>query len=232
MSDYDQPDVTVNDLPQPTLDDVSFDRRVLVMVLLDISGSMSSHAPELYRALARLIQELKNDSIAIKSAELAVVGFGNERAETLREFATVRDLLDAPQVHCDGGTPFGLGLRRALQMLSDRQTELMSRGVPQYKPLVFILSDGCPTDHYAPEALKFAKAAEQHGYNVFALGYGDAADTKVLGSLTPHVFKATSSFSFADWFKWISRSVARVSRSSESDEIEIEVPPGVIKIKV
>lgn len=221
----------MNDLPKILPHDVNFTRRVPVCLIIDTSGSMEPSREALQEAVEKLIAELKNDSIAAKSAELAIIAFGNDRANVLREYTTVREMSSAPKIECDGSTPLGEALDTALRLMRERQTEYTKQGIPTYKPLVILLSDGQPTDDWSSPALRFTKEAQARKWNVLALAYGDA-DVQVLGTITKNVLKATKSFSFADFFRWISSSVASVSRSSDGSTVNLELPKGVIQLQI
>jgi len=221
----------MNELPIVRREDANFNRRIPVCILLDTSGSMEPHSDALHAAFEQLISDLKADSVAVKSADLAIIGFGDNNARILREFSTIRELSSTPRIDYDGCTPLGKGLEAALELLCERQAAYIEQGIPQYKPLIVVFSDGMPTDSWSASALKFSKQADAKGWNVFALAFGQA-DTQVLGTVAKHVLQTTKNFRFTEFFRWISSSVASVSRSVEGDKVKIELPPGVIQIKV
>jgi uncharacterized protein YegL len=174
---------------------------------------------------------LKSNSIAAKSAELGIIGFGNDRASILRDFATVREFSSAPRIECEGSTPLGMALDTTVTMMREKQGEYTRQGIPNYKPLMILLTDGAPTDEWSAPTLRFTKEASKKGWNILAVAYGDA-DEQVLGTITKTVLKATKGFSFADFFMWISNSVASISRSSEGETVALELPPGVIQLQL
>jgi len=221
----------MRDLPSVSVNEVNFNRRFLVCICIDCSGSMAPYESELVEAIERLISDLKSDSIAAKSAEIGIVGFGNDRATILRDFATVREFSSSPRIECEGSTPLGMALDTSLTLMREKQEELTRQGIPQFKPLMIVLSDGAPTGEWSAPARRFTKEAEKCGWNTISLAYGEA-DERVLGTFTNTVLKATKGFSFAEFFKWLSSSVASVSRSSEGDKVALELPPGVVQLQL
>jgi uncharacterized protein YegL len=93
-----------------------------------------------------------------------------------------------------------------------------------WKPLVFILTDGAPTDDWRAgiAALRRAGAA-----NIIACAAGAVADTKVLKEITPNVVMMNSSGAgdLARFFTWVSASVKITSKAFDSKPGGLELPP-------
>jgi uncharacterized protein YegL len=79
-----------------------------------------------------------------------------------------------------------------------------------WKPLIFLLTDGNPTDRWqsAADELKNRRPG-----NVIAVACGESMDTNVLKSITETVLvmKDMSPNAFSQFFKWVSSSIKQTS---------------------
>jgi len=62
-----------------------------------------------------------------------------------------------------------------------------------YKPLVFLLTDGQPTDKWKPAAEAVRRANNPKIANIYAIGCGPDVDTNILRQITDIVLKLTTS---------------------------------------
>jgi len=134
------------------------------VLLLDTSASMSG-APvrELNEGLVAFKDELMADSMAVKRVELAVVSFGP--VQVVSEFQTA-DTFQAPNLVAKGDTPMGQAIERALDMLNQRKEVYKQNGVSYYRPWVFLVTDGAPTDNWANAAslVRFGEESKAFKY--------------------------------------------------------------------
>ena len=96
-----------------------------------------------------------------------------------------------------------------------------------WKPLVFILTDGSPTDietfHRAAENLKKVKTA-----NIIACAAGSNADTTYLKQVTESVLmmNTLSAGDMAKFFAWVSGSIKLSSKSVDAKPgTAVKLPP-------
>jgi uncharacterized protein YegL len=121
------------------------DRRCPTVLLLDVSGSMSGKPlEELQAGLTQYIDEVAADSLARRRLEIAIVTFGGT-VQVVQEFATPDRVL-IPTLSASGDTPMGQAIVTGLDLLKNRRIELSRQAIPQYKPWVFLITDGGPTD--------------------------------------------------------------------------------------
>jgi uncharacterized protein YegL len=87
-----------------------------------------------------------------------------------------------------------------------------------YRPLVFLLTDGSPTDHYQFELKKLHSLRGSRRPTIVALGCGPTVDVKKLHEMTENVFLLTNLTpqTLKNFFQWISGSIATVSSVSSS----------------
>src|SRR5215471_9150233 len=120
-------------------------RRLPVYLVLDCSGSMAGepiNAMEM--GLKALLADLRSDPQALETVWLSVITFASA-AEQVIPLTDIHDFLP-PDLNAGGTTALG----EAIDLLADRirhevrVTQQNQKG--DWKPLVFILTDGEPTD--------------------------------------------------------------------------------------
>lgn len=214
------------------------DPRAACVLLVDVSGSMSGEPiRELESGFAQFTQDIKDDPLARKRAEVAVVTFGSE-ANLLVPFQEGRDLEPA-QFSINGSTNMAAGINMALDEIEARKRQYREAGLEYFRPWIFLLTDGGPDRGPAFEAaVQRLRAVEgQRGVTVFSVGVGSQADFDTLSRLSqerPPL--ALKGLQFAEMFSWLSNSMKAVSSSNNSggDDTDLQshteqiplAPPG------
>jgi len=115
------------------------------VLLLDTSGSMDGERiTALNAGLVTFREELGKDELALLRVEVAVVSFG-DRAQVVQNFVTA-DQFVPPTLIASGQTPMGGGIELALDLIEQRKRDYKTNGVAYYRPWVFLITDGEPTD--------------------------------------------------------------------------------------
>jgi uncharacterized protein YegL len=212
--------------------------RCAVALVLDTSGSMQGQRiTQLNSGLRELARALKTDPLASLRVELAVIAFGGKvRALDVRRtggaevaldaehaFVTV-DAFEPPELLAHGDTPMGEAVRRALQLLRDRKAVYKQFGIDYFRPWLFLITDGFPTDHGWEGAADDARQEESNkGVSIYAVGV-EGADLRKLarfsGVRAPLKLRGMA---FADLFQWLSKSLSAVSQSRPGDQAPL--PP-------
>ena len=202
--------------------------RCLCVLVLDKSGSMQGEPiASLNSGLVALKDELMQDNLAQKRVELAIVSFGP--VEVTQSYVTATNFIP-PELQSQGDTPMGAALVQAVELIEARKSEYRANGIRYYRPWVFLITDGGPTDQNQPgwqEALAKIQAGESSkALAFFAIGV-QGADMSALDTICPPK-KALplSGLKFAELFRWLSSSLKSVSQSQPGEGVKLEPPSG------
>lgn len=204
------------------------DPRVPCVLLLDISHSMSGQPiAELNAGLQQYRDELIQDNLASRRVEIAIFTFGGN-VSLERDFVTAR-LFDPPTLHANGHTPMAEAVVRGVKHLEDRKATYQANGVGYYRPWIFLITDGEPTDD--AEAWRLACEAVRRGeekkkFTFFAVGTGDANFNKLreVSPMRPPL--QLKGIAFRELFRWLSNSQTRVSQSQVGTHVALPAATG------
>jgi uncharacterized protein YegL len=193
------------------------------VLLLDVSGSMNGQPiAELNGGLVTFKDELAADALAMKRVELAIVTFGPTKVEL--PFTSATNFYP-PSLSAQGDTPMGSAIMQALDLVRDRKNEYKQNGISYYRPWVFLITDGGPTDAWkaAAEAVREGEASKQFAF--FAIGV-KGANMEVLQQISAREPLSLDGLKFRQLFSWLSSSLRSVSRSTPGTEVPLESPKG------
>lgn len=202
-------------------------RRLPVYLLLDTSGSMYGEPIESVKnGVQTLISTLRNDPYALETAYISVITFDSsaQQVTPLTELAAFQQ----PSITASGCTAMGGALELLSQKSDSEVTKTTNETKGDWRPLVFILTDGEPTDDLNKGLAEFKK--RKFGM-VVACAAGMGANTDTLKQITENVVQldTADSESIKQYFKWVSASISTTSKSVESTGSEpnslSELPP-------
>ena len=191
------------------------DPRVACALLLDTSYSMKGERIEhLNAGFATFCASIAEDPLARKRTDVTVVTFGGV-VEVAVPFQEGRDLT-ATTFTAQGATPLGEALDTGLDLLAARKSEYKEAGLEYYRPWLFVITDGMPTDEQrfagASTRVRQAEAAKQ--VTGCAGGAGDA-DLETLSRLSAvREPLALNGMRFEELCAWLSTSMSVVTQSS------------------
>jgi uncharacterized protein YegL len=199
------------------------ENRVPVILLLDTSGSMSGQPiQELNRGIAAFKEDALKNTQASLSVEVAIVTIGPE-VQLIQDFVTV-DNFTPPILEASGPTPMGAAIEYALDLLEDRKATYKANGIQYYRPWVFLITDGAPTDDWQLAAQRVRENEANRRLSFFAVAV-QGADIQTLQQIAPSARPPIllKGLDFRSLFVWLSTSMKRVS-SGKVGEV-VALPP-------
>jgi uncharacterized protein YegL len=197
--------------------------RCACLLLLDTSGSMQGRPiAELNTGLVAFKDELMADGMAAQRVEVGIVSFGPVQVHT--EFQTP-DVWHPPTLSAQGDTPMGAAIERGLQMLEERKLVYKQSGISYYRPWVFLITDGGPTDAWQSAAalVHAGDNDEKKAFSFFAVGV-EGANMQILAQISRREPLKLAGLRFRDLFAWLSSSLGGVSRSTPGQAVPLNNP--------
>jgi uncharacterized protein YegL len=195
--------------------------RCACLLLLDTSGSMKGEKIEQLNAgLNDFARQLRGDSMAAKRVEVAVITFGP--VDVVQPFVTADTFL-APDLKAEGDTPMGAAIARAAELIAERKKAYRANGIGYYRPWIFMISDGEPTDSITAAAELIRKGEAKKSFMFYAVGV-ENADIGSLAKISARQPLRLKGLKFGQLFVWLSDSLSSVSRSQPSDSPALTNP--------
>lgn len=190
------------------------------VLLLDTSYSMTGKPiAQLNDGLRAYEEDVKKDPLASQRVETAVVAFGGT-VDVIQDFVIAGAFM-APRLEATGNTPMGEAIERGLTMVEERKRAYKDARLNYFRPWIFLVTDGAPTDEWQA-AVERLEAAEEAGAVVFFAVGVDGADFDFLARISrkrPPVRLLETRF--REMFLWLSQSQKRVSASRPDDQAQL-----------
>lgn len=209
-------------------------RRLPVYLLLDTSGSMYGEPIEAVRnGVQVLVSTLRQDPYALETAYLSIITFDSSAKQVtpLTELSSFQE----PSIDANGCTALGEALSVLANCVDREVTKTTADVKGDWKPLVFIMTDGVPTDDLTKGLNEFKK--RKFG-TVVACAAGAGADTNTLRQITENVVSldTADSGTIKAFFKWVSASISTGSMKVEEAGQEVgslsELPPPPAEVNI
>lgn len=202
-------------------------RRLPVYLLIDVSGSMMGEPIEAVKTgMQTLVSTLRQDPYALETAYLSVITFDS----SARQIAPLTELsaFQVPDIAATGTTALGEALTLLANSIESEVGKTTAETKGDWKPLVFIMTDGVPTDDWQRgiDRLKSVRTGM-----IVACAAGHGADTSVLQKITEVVVQldTADSSTIKAFFKWVSASVSTGSQKVDQANKEVtglnDLPP-------
>jgi uncharacterized protein YegL len=199
------------------------ENRCPVILLVDTSYSMTGDPiQELNRGIAAFKEDVLKDTQASLSVEVAIITFGGKVA-LIQDFVTI-DHFTPSKLETEGNTPMGQAIEKALDLLESRKETYKNNGIQYYRPWVFLITDGAPTDNWQLAAKRLKDAEAQRRLLFFAVGV-EGANFTVLNQISSSERPALqlNGLDFRSLFVWLSSSMRRISSGKIGEAVEL--PP-------
>jgi uncharacterized protein YegL len=175
--------------------------------------------------LQLLISALRKEPQALETAYISLITFSDKvnQSVPLTEIASFQP----PNLSAGGGTSLGAALSEVTKVANKEVTKGTADEKGDWKPLVFMMTDGVPTDSVEKGLSEFKNG--KWGI-VVACAAGHGADTKLLQRITENVvvLDTCDSTTISAFFRWVSSSVSvsskRVESGTQVDNLN-ELPP-------
>ncbi len=117
----------------------------------------------------------------------------------------------------------GAAINRAIDILQERKKVYRANGIAFYRPWIFLITDGGPTDEWKSAAERVKQGEASRAFSFFGVGT-DGANFETLAHIATREPLKLKGLRFRDLFKWLSNSQQAVSRSSPGEEVHLENP--------
>jgi uncharacterized protein YegL len=195
-------------------------QRCPCLLLLDVSASMAGQPiQELNSGLILLKDELSADPLASRRVQIGLVTFGPVETTAFVDAGQWQAPILTPQ----GNTPMGAAIEQGLQMIEAQKEVYRANGIPHYRPWVFLITDGGPTDAWQRAAELVHQGETNKKFKFFAVGV-DGANFDILKKISVSDPIALKGLRFRDLFAWLSSSLSAVSSSNPGDEVPLQNP--------
>lgn len=209
-------------------------RRLPVYLLLDTSGSMYGEPIEAVKnGVQTMLAALRSDPYALETAYLSIITFDNEAKQVMP--LTELAMFQQPEISAGGCTALGGALKLLAERINAEVTRTTATAKGDWRPVVFIMTDGVATDDLKQGIDEFRKC--KCGM-VVACAAGQGANTDELKKITECVVQldTADSTTIKAFFKWVSASISTSSKSVEDAATETsslsELPPPPAEVNV
>nr|WP_040855024.1 VWA domain-containing protein [Thiorhodovibrio frisius] len=208
-------------------------RRLPVYILLDTSGSMRGEPIHSVNVgLQAMLSALRQDPYALESVHISIVTFDVEAREYLPLTPLDEVRLEEISVPGSGATFLGAALELLITKVDREVRRSTDDAKGDWRPLLFVMTDGSPSDLLAYHEAILAIKKRNFG-TIVACAAGPKVKLDLLHELTDRVVKLDTldSTAFSNFFKWVSASVS-VGSSSAGLEEQVNLPPPPAEVQL
>ncbi|PIX99934.1 MAG: VWA domain-containing protein [Hydrogenophilales bacterium CG_4_10_14_3_um_filter_58_23] len=188
-------------------------KRLPVILLLDVSGSMSGEKiRNLNAAVSDMLDDFRDTENSETEIHVSIITFGAE-VKLHQALASAGDI-QWHDLAAGGTTPLGVALQMAKAMIEDKDVVPSQR---IYRPVVVLVSDGAPNNGWERPLNEFISNGRSAKCDRIAMAIGADADEAVLGKFfegTEHpLLYAENAKQLKEAFKYVTMSVTMRAKS-------------------
>lgn len=192
------------------------ERHFAVTFLLDASGSMGGEPIQrLNDGLNGLVRSLQSDDNA-DIIDIAVITFGGSVNVTMPHTPISRIEADF-NLSASGLTPMGEGLLKAAEITNERRRLYNANGVMTFKPWIFMITDGEPTDSIESAKQELMKLQDNDKLKLWILGIPGYDKEPLKGLTKDGLILELRDFDLKTALNWVNKSMANVSHSAPGE---------------
>ena len=202
-------------------------RRLPVYLLLDTSGSMAGEPIEAVKnGVQMMLHSLRQNPQAIETAYVSIITFDS----VAKQIIPLTDLASFQMVDikASGTTAMGDALRLLADKLNTEVTKTTLEQKGDWKPMVFIMRDGIPTDDWQ---VGINSLKQSNKGIIVGCAAGQGADDRILQQIADSVVRLDNADanSIAKFFQWVTASISTTSTKVEESGIDLtkkdQLPP-------
>ncbi len=126
-----------------------------------------------------------------------------------------------PTLGSQGGTPMGDAVRQALALLRHRKDIYKQNGIDYFRPWLFLISDGEPTDEWQTAAAMVQQEEARKGLSFYSVAVRGAKMETLARFSTQRAPLRLKGLAFNELFEWLSRSLSVVSQSKPGEQVPL-----------
>jgi uncharacterized protein YegL len=186
-------------------------RRLPIYLVLDCSGSMAGEPiAAMEMGLKALLEDLRNDPQALETVWLSVITF----ASTAQQIIPLTDLSEfpPPDLAAAGTTALGEAIDLLAQCIENEVRKTAPEQKGDWRPMVFLLTDGEPTDDWEKPVERFRVRGAA---TIIACGAGSEVNDATLKRISDRVVRLrdTQPGTLGAFLKWVTVSVSAANQA-------------------
>jgi uncharacterized protein YegL len=165
-------------------------RRLPIYFLIDVSESMVGEPIQhVEEGLAAIIQTLKTDPHAMETVWVSIIVFAGQ-AKTIVPLQEIINFYP-PKFPIGSGTSLSKGLGHLMYEIRKNQIKTTATQRGDRKPIVFLFTDGVPTDSHRDIQAAIAEWKQnwQRTANLITVSFGNDTDNNLFCELTENVLQ-------------------------------------------
>ena len=192
----------------------------------NVATGGTTRIAELQKGLEAFYSAIRDDEIAVYSAEICIVTF-DSKAACVMDFANIERQTELPTLTTNGDTAMGEGVNLALDLLEKRKQEYKDKGVDYYQPWLVLMTDGVPNGSVSELDRAVCRTVEMVNnkkLTVFPIAIGNESDISALARFSPRRPPLKlQGLKFQEFFAWLSKSVSKTSQSTPGETVKLDL---------